>query len=72
MSKRFAVISGNIVDNVIVANNIEDAGLVTLSVCVEIAEDKNTGIGDTYDPVFNEFIASHVEPVEVITEPPIV
>ena len=45
----FAVLSNNIVTNVIVANTLEDAELATNSVCVEIQENKNAGIGDTWD-----------------------
>ncbi len=33
---------------------------------------KYAGIGDTYDPILNEFIAPYLEPVEVIIEHPIV
>ena len=45
----FAVLSNNLVTNVIVANTLSDAELATNSVCVEILENKNAGIGDTWD-----------------------
>ena len=45
----FAVISGNSVSNVIVADTIEDAQLATGETCVEYTEANPAGIGWTYD-----------------------
>ena len=45
----FAVISGDIVSNVIVADTIENAQIATHSVCIEIPENSSAGIGDTWD-----------------------
>lgn len=45
----FAVLSGDIVSNVIVADTIENAEIATYSVCIEIPEGSSAGIGDTWD-----------------------
>jgi len=45
----FAILSGDIVANVIVANTLADAEIATNSVCVEITEDNSAGIGFIYD-----------------------
>jgi hypothetical protein len=45
----FAVMSGNIVSNVIVADTKENAELATNSTCVEYSDAKPAGIGWTYD-----------------------
>jgi len=45
----FAVISGNIVTNVIVANTQTDAEMVTNSTCVEYTDTNPAGIGWTWD-----------------------
>jgi hypothetical protein len=52
----FAVLSGDIVSNVIVANTLADAEIATRSVCIEIPEGSNAGIGDTYDAKTGKFI----------------
>ena len=49
----FAVIIGNQVTNVIVAETKEDAELVTQSECIEYTDENPAGIGWTYaDGVF--------------------
>lgn len=58
--KRFAVILGNIVSNIIVAETKEDAESV-VSNCVEITEDIETSIGWTYDVETKLFSAPVVE-----------
>lgn len=45
----FAVLNGNVVTNVIVANSKEDAELVTNATCVEYDETIPAGIGWVYD-----------------------
>ena len=47
--KKFAVLSGNLVVNVIVADTIEIAEAVTGSTCVEYTNDNPAGIGWTWD-----------------------
>jgi hypothetical protein len=51
----FAVISGNVVSNVIVADNQADAELATHSTCVEYTEANPAGVGWTYDPATGQF-----------------
>lgn len=51
----FAVLSGNTVTNVIVANTLEDAELATNQTCIEYTADNPAGIGWTYDPDTNTF-----------------
>ena len=58
----FAVLSNNIVTNVIVANTLADAEIATNSVCVEIPEGSSAGIGDTYDANTGKFIAPNPTP----------
>lgn len=67
MSKTFAVISGNSISNIIIANTLKDAELVTSSKCIELTDRKSGNIGDTYDAELDEFIAPYVEPI--IEEP---
>lgn len=60
--KTFAVINGNFVSNVIIANTKEDAEFVTNSTCIEYTEDNPAGIGWTYDgtnfiaPIVNSLV----------------
>jgi hypothetical protein len=49
MSKTFAVLSGNIVSNVIIADTNEDAELVSDGPCVEYTSENSAGIGWSYD-----------------------
>jgi len=45
----FAVISGNLVSNVIIADTKEIAEQITGSVCIEYTNENPAGIGYTYD-----------------------
>jgi hypothetical protein len=45
----FAALSGNQVNNIIVANTLEDAELVTGSTCIEYENNNPARIGDIYD-----------------------
>jgi hypothetical protein len=47
----FAVLSGDTVSNIIVADTLEIAELVANSQCVEYTDDNPAGIGWTYDGV---------------------
>lgn len=58
----FAVLSGNIVNNVIVANTLEDAQLVVGSQCIEYTDENPAGIGYIY----NEETGLFSNPNEVI------
>ena len=60
--KTFAVISGNIVINTIVANSLEDAQLATNATCIEYTNENPGRVGDTYDG--SNFIAPVVAPTE--------
>ena len=55
----FAVISGNSIINVIIADTLEIAEETTNQTCVEYTEDNPAGIGWTYDGT--TFIAPIVE-----------
>lgn len=66
--KTFAIISGNIVSNTIVANTLEDA-LIVASNPVDITG-KPVGIGFTYDAETGEFTAPVApEPEVIVVEP---
>lgn len=43
--KRFAVLTGNSVTNVIIANSLEDAEIATKSICIDITDVKGIDIG---------------------------
>jgi len=47
--KNFAVMSGSIVVNVIVATNQESAELATNANCIEYTEENSAGIGWSYE-----------------------
>jgi hypothetical protein len=49
MSKQFAVINNNIVENIIIADTLEIAEVVTGKTCVEYNDNNPAGIGWTYD-----------------------
>jgi hypothetical protein len=49
MSKTFAVLSGNVVSNVIIAETKEDAELVSDGLCVEYTSENPAGINYTHD-----------------------
>jgi hypothetical protein len=53
----FAVISGNTVSNIIIADTQADAELVTNSTCVEYTDENPAGIGWTYDATTGAFTA---------------
>lgn len=52
--KKFAILSGNKVENIIVADSIEDARAVVPG-CVEIDEFQFCGVGAVYDKETNTF-----------------
>ena len=52
----FAVIENGIVSNVIVAEDLDTAELVTQLKCVEYTEEKSAYIGLKYDDKKNEFV----------------
>ncbi len=56
MSKTFAHLFENTVINVVVANSLADAELVTGAICVEYTEENPAGIGWTYDVENDTFI----------------
>ena len=66
MSKTFAILSGAIVSNVIVAETIEDAQFVAPN-CVEYTTQNLAFIGDVYDPETGLFSSPVVE--EIIEKP---
>ena len=61
MSKTFAVMSGNQVINLIVADTLEIAQEATNSVCIEYTEINPAGIGWTYDSIIKTFSAPTTE-----------
>jgi hypothetical protein len=62
----FAVLSGDLVANTIVADTLENAELATNSVCVEYTDDNPAGIGFTYNSKSGKFIrpAETTDPVK--------
>ncbi len=54
MSKTFAILSGNVVSNIITANTQEDAELVAPG-CVEYTDSSPVQIGWIYDTETGEF-----------------
>jgi hypothetical protein len=61
----FAVVKNNIVENVIVAENLEIAQEVTLDgICVEYFDENSAYIGFGYDPVTGEFEQPPTPPQE--------
>ena len=62
----FAILSGDLVTNVIVADTLENAELATNSVCVEYTEDNHAGVGYSYDAKSGKFTrpAETTEPVK--------
>ena len=59
----FAALSGNQVNNIIVADTLEDAELVTRATCVEYTAENPASVGCIYDSETGRFIF-----VEVIDE----
>lgn len=64
----FALINGNTVSNIIVADSLQDALL--LGNAVEITEDNKEGlsIGSTYDYELNKFTVKQLHVVEEVTD----
>lgn len=58
---RFAVLGGNTVSNIIIADSKEIAEQVTGVECVEYTHDAPAGIGWTYDPETGTFAAPVIE-----------
>lgn len=52
----FAVMSGNFVSNIIVANNKETAETATNTICIEYTLENPAAIGWTYDSEINKFV----------------
>ena len=61
----FAALSGNQVNNIIIADTLENAELATGSTCVEYNNDNPAGIGDIYDGT--KFVTP--QPTEEPTQP---
>ena len=61
----FAVLTGGAVTNVIVADTLEIAELVTKSKCVECTDVNPAGIGWTYDESTGTFINPNAEVTNV-------
>lgn len=59
--RNFAVINGDMVSNIIVADTLEIAELVTGSKCVEYTEENPAGIGWSY--IDGAFVAPQAEEV---------
>lgn len=62
MSKTFAQIENGIVINVLIAETLEDAQLVTNNSCIEYTLDNQAAIGWSYNAESNTFTAPVIEP----------
>jgi len=51
----FAVMEGNTVTNIILAENIEDAQAITGQTVIEYTEESPAGVGSTYDSATQTF-----------------
>ena len=60
----YAVLSGEAVTNIIVADTLEIAEGATGQTCVEYTDSNPAGIGWTYDAANNTFIAPYVTEIE--------
>jgi hypothetical protein len=60
----FAVLSGNIVNNIIIANSLKDAESATLSRCIQYTEENPAQTGWTYDEESNTFIPPVLDNIE--------
>ena len=60
----FAILRNNVVENVIVANDIETAEAVTGLKAVEYTEENPACIGDSFDPINNVFISKEKPVIE--------
>lgn len=65
----FAVLSGDIVSNVIVADTLANAEIATKSLCVEIPQGSSAGIGDAYNAETGKFIDSTPNPAPIDSTP---
>lgn len=59
----FAVMSGNTVSNVIVADTLADAEAATNATCIEYTETNPAGIGNVWDEATNTFTKPEVAEV---------
>lgn len=59
----FAIIRNNIVENIIVAEDLETAKSITGLDAVEYTSDNPARLGDTYDSSSNSFVTPVVEVV---------
>lgn len=59
----FAMMSGNLVTNIIVADNKEDAEKALNCVLIEYTTENPAGVGCTYDEATDKFIAPVVDEV---------
>lgn len=64
MTKTAAVLSGNVVSNIIVVDDIEQSAKDLNATLIEYTAENPAGIGWTYDEATGKFIA----PVEEVTE----
>ena len=62
MSKTFAMLLGDVVSNVLVAEDKATAELVSGAECVEYSEENPAGIGYTYDAEKNLFKPAQPDP----------
>ena len=57
----YAMMNGNTVDNIIIADNKEEAELALRCILIEITNEKGAGMGWTYDYENNVFISPEIE-----------
>lgn len=57
----YAMMNGNMVDNIIVADNKEETELALRCVLIEITDEKIAGIGWTYDQDNDIFVFPEIE-----------
>ena len=60
----FAMMSGNLVSNVIVADNKEDCEKSLNCILIELTAENPAGIGWIYDAETNKFIAPEISNIE--------
>lgn len=61
----FAMMSGNVVDTIIMADDKEATEAALRCVLIEFTEDNPAGIGYTYDPETGKFAAPVIEDLPV-------
>lgn len=59
----FAVLNGNVVENVIVADSKETAEMLTNGVCIEYTDENPAGVGWTYDFENQTFTSPFIQEV---------